>query len=317
MIRSASATRHIGMLSTAFGPVVEGYLADPAVIEIMLNPDGTLRIDRLGQGRENTGHRIAPEQAANIIKLVAAHRNDIADMSNPEVACELPGSGARFQGWLPPVVTQPTFVIRKQAVAIFALDDYVEKKIMTAHHAEILREAVRARRNVIIAGGTSSGKTTLVNALLREIRETADRVFVLEDLPELQVDVDDLVTLRTSGTVSMRQLVRGCLRMRPDRIIIGEVRDGAALDLLKAWNTGHGGGICTLHANSALGALARLEDLIHEVVPVVPRRLLLQAIDLIAYLERDVMGQRHLTQLAELKGSSEEGYLLRDIPPEA
>jgi len=176
---------------------------------------------------------------------------------------------------------------------------------------------VRARRNVIIAGGTSSGKTTLVNALLREIRETADRVFVLEDLPELQVDVDDLVTLRTSGTVSMRQLVRGCLRMRPDRIIIGEVRDGAALDLLKAWNTGHGGGICTLHANSALGALARLEDLIHEVVPVVPRRLLLQAIDLIAYLERDVMGQRHLTALAELKGSSEEGYLLREIPPEA
>jgi type IV secretion system protein VirB11 len=313
MNRTASATRHIGMLSTAFGPLVERYLADPAVIEIMLNPDGTLRIERLGHGRENTGNRIAAEQAANIIKLVAAHNNDIADADNPEVACELPGSGARFQGWLPPVVKQPSFVIRKRAVAIFSLDDYVEKGIMSASQAAVLRQAVLDRRNVIIAGGTSSGKTTLANALLSEIRRTEDRVFVLEDLPELQVDVEDLVTLRTSTGVTMRQLVHGCLRMRPDRIIIGEVRDGAALDLMKAWNTGHRGGICTLHANSTDGALARLEDLILEVVPTVPRRLLIEAVDLVAYLERDPVGQRRLTGLAELVGIDENGYVLRPL----
>jgi type IV secretion system protein VirB11 len=313
MNRTASATRHIGMLSTAFGPLVERHLADPAVIEIMLNPDGTLRIERLGSGRENTGQRIPPEQAANIIKLVAAHNNDIADADNPEVACELPGTGARFQGWLPPVVRHPTFVIRKRAVAIFSLEDYVEKGIMSAGQAAVLRQAVLDRRNVIIAGGTSSGKTTLANALLREIRRTEDRVFVLEDLPELQVDVDDLVTLRTSSGVSMRQLVHGCLRMRPDRIIIGEVRDGAALDLMKAWNTGHAGGICTVHANSPESALARLEDLILEVVPTVPRRLLIEAVDLIAYLERDPAGQRRLTGLAELVGIDEKGYVLRSL----
>ena len=287
MLNDQSAKRHLAMLATAFGPVVRQLLEDKNIIEIMLNPDGKLWAESLIKGKFFTDTLIDPAQSANIIKLAATAKQMIADENNPEISTELPGSGERFQGWLPPVVTNPTFTIRKQATRVFSLDDYLAAKSIDSDQVRALRDAIKMRKNILIAGGTGSGKTTFANALLHELKDSKDRIIVLEDLPELQVLAEDLVTLKTCAQKTMRDLVRGILRMRPDRIIIGEVRDAAALELLKAWNTGHPGGICTIHANSPEATIARLEDLIHEAVSVVPTRLIKEAIDIIVFMRRD------------------------------
>src|SRR6202021_1065008 len=183
------------------------------------------------------------------------------------------------------VVAAPVFAIRKPAVAVFTLDNYVAAGIMRAGQAETLRAAVADRKNILVAGGTSSGKTTLVNALLAEIAKTSDRIVLIEDTRELQCKTENLVALRTKdGVASLSELVRSSLRLRPDRIPIGEVRGAEALDLLKAWGTGHPGGVGTLHAGSAIGALRRLEQLIQEAVVTVPRALIAEPTDLIPAL---------------------------------
>mgnify|MGYP000417419582 CR=1 FL=1 len=203
---------------------------------------------------------------------------------------------------LPPVVAAPTFAIRKPAVAVFTLDDYAAAGIMTMGEAGALRQAVADRRNILVAGGTSTGKTTLANALLAEVAKTADRVVLIEDTRELQCRAANLVALRTKdGVASLSDLVRSSLRLRPDRIPIGEVRGAEALDLLKAWGTGHPGGIGTIHAGTARGALRRLEQLIQEAVVTVPRALIAETIDLIAVLSGRGVARR-LTELARVDG---------------
>jgi type IV secretion system protein VirB11 len=195
----------------------------------------------------------------------------------------LPETGERFEGLLPPVVAAPAFAIRKPAVAVFTLDDYVAAGIMRAGQAETMRTAVADRRNILVAGGTSTDKTTLTNALLAEVAKTADRVVLIEDTRELQCKAPNLVALRTKdGVASLSDLVRSSLRLRPDRIPIGKVRGAEALDLLKAWGTGHPGGVGTIHAGSALGALRRMEQLIQEAVVTVPRALIAETIQFIA-----------------------------------
>jgi type IV secretion system protein TrbB len=224
----------------------------------------------------------------------------------------LPETGERFEGLLPPVVTAPAFAIRKPAIAVFTLDDYIAAGIMAGAQAETLRKAVRERRNVLVAGGTSTGKTTLTNALLAEVAKTTDRVVLIEDTRELQCRSPNLVALRTKdGVASLSDLVRSSLRLRPDRIPIGEVRGAEALDLLKAWGTGHPGGVGTIHAGTALGALRRLEQLIQEAVVTVPRALIAETIDVIAVLSgRGV--DRRLTELARVEGLNPDGdYLIR------
>lgn len=294
-INEVATERVLSMLETAFGPDVMQFLADDEIIEIMLNPCGSLWVERLYKGKSDTGLKINADQSTNIVKLVASVKNQIADDDLPVVSSEIPFEGARFQGWLPPVVESPCFAIRKRAKHIFTLDDYVASKSMTQTAADYLKNAVIEKQNIIIAGGTGSGKTTFANALIAELNDSSDRILVLEDLPELQIKARDVVFMNTTNTVSMRDLVKGSLRMRPDRIIIGEVRDGSALELLKAWNTGHPGGVCTLHANSCESTPYRLEDLIQEAVVTVPRALITQAVDIIVFLKRDANG-RHLVE---------------------
>ncbi|HQS96278.1 P-type conjugative transfer ATPase TrbB [Novosphingobium sp. 17-62-19] len=289
------------MLRTALGADIAGYLDDPGVVEVMLNPDGRLWIDRLAGGLEDTGARINAADGERIVRLVAHHVGAEVHGGNPRVSAELPETGERFEGLLPPVVAAPSFAIRKPAVAVFTLTDYVEAGIMTAEQAESLRAGVYARKNILVVGGTSTGKTTLVNALLAEVARTGDRVVLIEDTRELQCAAPNLVALRTKdGAASLTDLVRSALRLRPDRIPIGEVRGGEALDLIKAWGTGHPGGVGTLHAGSALGALRRLEQLIQEAVITVPRALIAETIDLIAVLS----GRGTSRRLAELTGLS-------------
>ena len=302
--RTEAISRGARMLRTALGPAIASWLEDPGVVEVMLNPDGRLWVDRLTEGVIDTGERLAAADGERIVRLVAHHVGAEVHSAAPRVSAELPETGERFEGLIPPVVAAPAFAIRKPAVAVFTLDDYVAAGIMSADEASVLRRAVEKRRNVLVAGGTSTGKTTLVNALLAEVAKTADRVVLIEDTRELQCKSPNLVALRTKdGVASLSDLVRSSLRLRPDRIPIGEVRGAEALDLLKAWGTGHPGGIGTIHAGSALGALRRLEQLIQEAVVTVPRALIVETIDLIAVLA----GRGSERRLAELAAIEELG----------
>jgi P-type conjugative transfer ATPase TrbB len=309
--RTEAISRGARMLRTALGPAIAAWLEDPGVVEVMLNPDGRLWVDRLTEGLIDTGERLAASDGERIVRLVAHHVGAEVHSAAPRVSAELPETGERFEGLLPPVVAAPAFAIRKPAVAVFTLDDYVAAGIMSADEADVLRRAVDRRRNVLVAGGTSTGKTTLVNALLAEVAKTTDRVVLIEDTRELQCKTPNLVALRTKdGVASLSDLVRSSLRLRPDRIPIGEVRGAEALDLLKAWGTGHPGGIGTIHAGSALGALRRLEQLIQEAVVTVPRALIVETIDLIAVLAGRGP-ERRLVELAAIEELGPNGdYVL-------
>ena len=304
------------MLRTAMGPAIATALTDPAVIEVMVNPDGRLWIDRHGDGRIDTGERLEASEAERIIRLVASHIGQECHRDRPVVSAELPESGERFEGLLPPVSPSPCFAIRKPARVLYRLSDYVDAQIMTPLQAKALREAVETQKNIVVVGGTSSGKTTLVNALLAEVAESGDRVILIEDTRELHCAAEDCVSLRTKpGVAALADLVRSTLRLRPDRIIVGEVRGPEALDMLKAWNTGHPGGITTLHANSAHAGLYRLEQLIQEVVVTVPRRLIAEAIDIVVFLKGRGSGRR-VDTVAALEGLASDGdYRLKPLTP--
>ena len=221
------AARQIKMLRSAMGAAIASALEDPDVVEVLLNPDGTLWVDRLSSGRAPTGLKLSREDGDRIIRLVAAHVRVEVNKDCPIVSAELPESGERFEGLIPPVVPAPTFAIRKRASLVYTLDRYVADRILTPAQGAYLAQAVRERLNIVIAGGTSTGKTTLANALLDEVARTGDRVLILEDTRELQCLADDQVALRTKpGVASMSELVRSTLRLRPDRIVVGEVRGG-------------------------------------------------------------------------------------------
>lgn len=290
------------MLRTALGPAISRYLEDPSIVEVMLNPDGRLWVDRLKEGLVATADTVFPADGERIVRLVAHHVGAEVHAGVPRVSAELPETGERFEGLLPPVVAAATFAIRKPAVAVFNLSDYVAAGIMSQDQAEVLRLAVQRRKNILVAGGTSTGKTTLTNALLAEVAKTSDRVVLIEDTRELQCAAPNLVALRTKdGVASLSDLVKSSLRLRPDRIPVGEVRGAEALDLLKAWGTGHPGGIGTIHANTAIGALRRLEQLVQEAVVTVPRALIADTIDIIAVLSGRGANRR-LVEIALVDG---------------
>jgi P-type conjugative transfer ATPase TrbB len=303
----ASLSRSARMLRTALGPSIATYLEDEKIVEVMLNPDGRLWVDRLKGGLAETSEVISAADGERIIRLVAHHVGAEVHENAPRISAELPETGERFEGLLPPVVAAPTFAIRKPAVAVFTLDQYVSTRIMTKAQAKSLRSAVEGRLNILVAGGTSTGKTTLTNALLAEVAKTSDRVVLIEDTRELQCQAQNLVALRTKeGVSTLTDLVRASLRLRPDRIPIGEVRGPEALDLLKAWGTGHPGGVGTIHAGSGLGALRRLEQLIQEAVVTVPRALIAETINVIAVLSGRG-SERRLKELVQVLGLDVNG----------
>lgn len=308
-----TGTRLSAMLRTAFCAGVREALEDPATIEIMANPDGTVWIERAGIGVDLAGFSLAGEDRERVIRLVASSLGETISKSAPVISAELPGSGERFEGIMPPVSTAPCFSIRKASETAFTLDDYAEAGTLSRSLALALREAVAARANILIAGGTSSGKTTFANALLREASLEGDRIVVLEDTRELNPPAANAIRLRTvPGAVSLQQLVRSTLRLRPDRIVVGEVRGGEALDLLKAWNTGHPGGITTLHANSASGALRRLEQLTAEATRVPPHDLIGEAIDVVVFMSR-TGGTRRIEEALRVSGFNGGDYVTEPL----
>ena len=308
-------TRQIEALRLAMSLTIRNALTDPLVVEVMVNSDGKIWLDRIGEGRIDTGERLTPDQAETVIRVIANHIREVATAANPMISGVLPETGERFQGMLPPLVRAPSFTIRKRPEIIYTLNDYVERGIMTDGQADALRQAVAQRANILIAGGTGSGKTTLANAILIDPAFKSDRVVLIEDTPELQCSADDrleLLTKRTVPPVTIQDLVKATLRLRPDRIIIGEVRDGAALDMLEAWNTGHPGGLCTLHANSATDALNRIEDLVGRVTARIPIRAIVSAINVIVYIRRTAEGRR-VEEIVRVTGHENGSYLRETV----
>lgn len=314
------AERHIttrervdSMIMSALGPVAE-LLEDESVIEIMVNPDGNVWIERLGKGLIRTNRMLYPFNIDNFLRLVASSQGLVCNAGSPRLSTTLSGSGARLQGFVPPVVRAPCFVLRIPAKRVFTLDDYVESGVITQSQRIAIEDAVQDRKNIIIAGGTGSGKTTLANALLDVLSKTGERIVTLEDTQELQCSAPNVLSLSTYKDVcTMHDLVIDTMRTRPDRIVVGEVREGGAtLEFLKASGTGHPGSICTCHADSARRVLTRIEQLVQEVVVTIPRQFIAEVIDIIIFIERFGTGWR-LQEVLAVDGFEKNEYQLRSL----
>jgi len=285
------------------GPILDA-IVNPLITEIMINEDGQVWYEEHGAGMREAGFALSPSQIEGLIGTVAAALGMVANLDHPIIEGELLIAGIRFEGLLPPVARKPCCVMRKPAQVLYTFENYIGDGILSPPHAAVLRDAIDRRLNVVIAGGTGSGKTTLAGALLNEMVARSDpnqRYVIIEDTLELQCRARNLVQLHTAATADMTRLVRTTMRLRPDRIIIGEVRGGEALALLKAWNTGHPGGVTTIHANSAKAALTRLSSLVQEAgVPLQPE-LIAETINLIAFIVRTTRGRR-VTELVRVEG---------------
>ncbi|MDR2925516.1 MAG: P-type conjugative transfer ATPase TrbB [Azoarcus sp.] len=281
--------RTIEKLKRDLGHVFLGALDDPKTIEILLNADGVLWQERLGEGMKVIGQMRAA-QARAVIETVAGFHNYVVTADRPLCEAEFPIDGSRFAGQLPPVVSSPTFAIRKKASAVFTLDEYVADGIMTAEQKDAIAKAVAAHRNILVIGGTGSGKTTMTNAVILQMVDCnpVERMILIEDTAEIQCKARNFVQFHTTLSVDMTMLLRTSLRMRPDRILVGEVRGKEALDLIMAWNTGHEGGVATIHANNAIAALGRLKTLVsmHRDAPADIEPLIAEAVHVVVHITK-------------------------------
>jgi len=306
------------MLHKELGREIGRHLADPKVVEIMVNDDGRVWVERLGEGSAPSGDELPPQRVHALLNVLAHMLGTVITPEQPILEGEIPEDGSRIEGVIPPVALAPTLSIRRRASLVFSLDSYVESGRMTAVARDSLRAAVRARpdpMNILVVGGTGSGKTTLVNAILLEIAEAcpAHRLLILEDTRELQCSAANYVSLRTSRKVDMDALLRATLRLRPDRIIVGEVRGGEALSLLKAWNTGHPGGCATVHANSAEAGLLRLEQAAMERTHGGVAPMIAEAVHRIVFITRTLNGPLVKEVLAVEGLNPDNTYKLRPL----
>lgn len=290
-------------------------LQDPETVEIMVNADGRIWQEKLGQKMQHIGN-IQAAQVEAVIKTVAGFHGKEVNRFNPMIEGEFPLDNSRFAGQLPPIVSSPTLAIRKKAIKIFTLEQYVETGVLSPRYSDVIKDAVRKHRNILVIGGTGSGKTTLINAIINEmvLCDPDERIFILEDTGEIQCAAENFVQYHTTLDVDMTQLLKTTLRMRPDRILVGEVRGAEALDLLDAWNTGHEGGAATLHANDALSGLTRLESLISRN-PSAPKEimpLIAEAVDMVIHITRTPHG-RKIQQIIEVQGFKRGSYQIKKL----
>jgi Flp pilus assembly CpaF family ATPase len=342
----SSGERHLRLdtkLKRELSEEVLAILEDERTEDIVLNPDSSLWVKRMGEGFACFGY-MPPVRAASALGTVAAWRGTVLNEDHPILETELPLDGSRFEGLTAPVVRQPVFAIRLRPRKIFSLDEYEAGGIITAkadrlngnrcgsdfgasvrglRYTEIIRAAVRTRKNILIAGSSGSGKTTLVNGILLELARLTpyDRVLVIEDTTELQCSVANYVDLHTAGNVTMIDCLRACMRLKPTRIVVGEVRGAEAHAVLKAWNTGHPGGIATIHANDALSALTRLESLLTQSdegrsTPHEFRcALIAEAVDLVVFIDEEsgTAAGRKVTEVLLVSGYSNGEYTVEPV----
>ena len=299
-------------LRRELGPVVLGELQNPKTEDVLLNPDGMLWAKRAGEGFVELGP-YNQQNAISAMGTIAAWHETVINYERPIVECELPVDGSRFEGLIRPVVSGPTFAIRTKAQRIYTLGEYSQAGITstkddplnhhrrTSHsfvdevkaegldHTGIIKKAIKEKKSILVVGATGSGKTTFANALLLEMAQVAaqDRILIIEDTLELQCDVRNHVQLKAFGNVTMLDCLKACMRLKPTRIVVGEVRGAEALTLLKSWNTGHPGGVATVHANDAQAGLKRLEALIAEATAAPSQTLIAEAVDLVVFIDEE------------------------------
>lgn len=307
--------QRIDSLRHVLGRMVLDALDDKDVVEIMLNDDKSLFIEKNGQ-MIKIGE-MEPHDSLAIVNMVATAVDHSLTKENPIVAAELPIDGSRFQGLIPPVVKNPVFTIRKKSLKVYTLEDYVRAGIASFDHAEYLYRAIQNYKNILVVGGTGSGKTTFSNALLHKISEInpEDRMIIIEDTQELQCEMENRVFMRESEWTKTIELAQATNRLRPSRITVGEIRKGApALELLKLWNTGHPGGLCTVHANSAYQGLTRMDQLIQEVSQFPQRELISEAVNVCVFLKR-FGGSRRIEEIVEVQGYDfiNNKFLIKEI----
>ncbi len=304
-----TATRQHQKLRRELGVEISGALQDSRVEDIVLNPDSVVWVKRMNEGFSPLC-RLTPGCAESAIRTVAAIRGTTVNHANPILETELPLDGSRFEALLPPVTRSPVFAIRKRAMKVFSLDDYEASEILTSRedprnhrrapqafpdavrgfsHKEVISAALAWKLNILLVGSTGSGKTTFANALLLELARIAphDRIITIEDTTELQCRVANYVDLQAVGEVTMLRCLKACMRLKPSRIIVGEVRGEEAHALLKAWNTGHPGGIATIHADDAEAGLQRMESLVQEATAAPQQLLIGRAISLVAFIDEE------------------------------
>lgn len=313
---SESEQRRVEKIRRELG-IVLPYLEDDTVIEIMLNDDSSLWIERLGEDMEKVGE-FPPAQAKALMSTIATVHDTTITPDNPILECELPIDGSRFEAIIPPIVQRPIFTIRKKAISIFTLEDYCKQGIMSENQVSVIKKSIADRKNILVVGGTGSGKTTLINAIIDAIKNITPkhRLLILEDTAELQSETPNRVFLRSNKNTTLLRLSKATLRLRPDRILVGEVRGGEALELLKNWNTGHPGGVATVHANSAAAGLSRIEQLIAEVSPTPMPKLIADAINIIVFIEKTADGSgRRVREILSLDGYDpiKQQYMTKNI----
>lgn len=293
--------------------MVGAFMDDPAVVEVALNPDGRLWVERHGEPMQPVGD-LSQAQAEMLVTTVAAMLDTTVTRTAPILECELPGDGSRFEALMPPVVARPTFTIRRKASRVFTLAEYVEAGIMSAAHRAAIEDAVARRRNILVVGGTGSGKTTLTNAIIDATTKAAphDRLVIIEDTNELQCSAENAVLLRATDSVDMLHLLRATMRLRPDRILVGEVRGAEALSLLKAWNTGHPGGVATVHANDAYGGLLRMESLCGEASASPRQQEIATAVNIVVSIGKTPHGRR-VREVLRVEGHDGTKYLTSQV----
>ncbi|MGE0047741.1 MAG: P-type conjugative transfer ATPase TrbB [Acidithiobacillus sp.] len=301
--------RRIEQIRRYLGKEITALFDDPRMVEIMANPDGQVYVERLGEGMTIFA-KIDPYSVQAVLGLMADFLHTEVSRGKPVVEGAMPMEflRSRFAGAIPPLVEGASFSIRLPARSIFRLDQYVERGIITSEQREFLTGALAARKNILVSGGTGSGKTTLSNALIDVISSNSgadSRIVIIEDTRELQCSAPNVVQFLTDDDagIDMTRLLKLTLRYRPDRILVGEVRDKAALALLKAWNTGHPGGIATLHANNPEAALLRLDQLCQEAGVPSQKDLIQEAVDVVIQIARDPEhpAGRRITAIHEVK----------------
>jgi Flp pilus assembly CpaF family ATPase len=331
--------RLLSKVRRELGPVILAALVDGRTEDIVVNPDLRLWVKRRGEDFEQVG-LMEREKVEAVIGTVAAMSHAVINRDNPILESELALDGSRFEGIVPPVTRQAVFAIRVRSSRVFTLDDYERAGILThkddplnhsrsagqdrfaaamhgQSHTRIIQHAIRLRKNILVVGATGSGKTTLLNAMLDAIAELTpgDRVIAIEDTPELQCPVVNYLDLRATDKVSMLDCLRASMRLKPTRIIVGEVRGAEAHTLLKAWNTGHPGGLGTIHANSAEFGLTRLESLIAEATSAPQQRLIADTVDLVVFVdpESSLASGRKVRDLLLVTGWKDGWYEVQHV----
>jgi type IV secretion system protein VirB11 len=296
----------VGMIGMLPAPAFDA-LFDESTVELMLNPDGLIWVEKLGE-RMSPVCYMSDQFAWEFVRKAAGILDRVISFESPILNGCLPLDDSRIAILIPPVVAAPCFAIRKRAVRIFSLDDYVESGSLSPIHCHVIRNAVWDRKNVLVIGGCGTGKTTFANAVLREITEAEPftRQIIIEDTPELQSTARNKVNMTISEFASIVDLVKESLRFRPDRIIVGEVRGGDAWELLQVWNTGHPGGVATIHSQDCASGLTRLKDLASmnlDAPPHVEFNISL-GVDLLVNIVRDALDgieRRRIAGVAEIE----------------